>query len=262
VSLNLQTLAPMMEFRPVGDGFEADTLPTAHGAIFGAYSLFQQVLIAEQTTPGKRVLSLQTLFANGGTSGEPVQISVEKLQDGRSFSCLSVTFRQGDLVITRAEVLLTTDEDDFLRHQTPAASPLAAQGWPAASPGLWPGAAYRSAESSLSQSSLRVALDEPVTDAGVGRALVALCSEPEVMNAFIQFGGVPPAPAGRMPGSVLTQTVTLLEPIDAASGLVLHTTPTYAGQGRAHGSGQVVDDAGRLLATYNTTGVLRRPRSS
>ena len=102
----LDSLSPLMALRPTKDGFEADTFATAHGSIFGAYLLLQQVIAAERTVPDKRVLSLQTIFANGGQSGEPVQISVETMQQGRSFSCLSLTFRQGSVIVTRAEVLL------------------------------------------------------------------------------------------------------------------------------------------------------------
>ena len=58
---------------------------------------------------------------------------------------------------------------------------------------------------------------------------------------------------------MLTQSVTLLEPIGATEGVVVSGVPAYAGHGRAHGGGTVTDDDGRLLATFQTTGVLRGP---
>jgi acyl-CoA thioesterase-2 len=83
-----------------------------------------------------------------------------------------------------------------------------------------------------------------------------------LLSAFIAFADVPDAPPGRMPGNVLTQTVTFLEPVRTDGGLVLDVEPTYAGQGRAHGGGRISDDSGRLLATFSTTGVLRAPRTA
>jgi len=249
-----------MDLRPTETGFRAETFATAHGSIFGAYLLFQQVLAAERAMPGKRVISLQTIFANGGRSGEPIDIVVETLQEGRSFASVTLSFTQDGVVVSRALALMTVDEDDFLRHQSPAASSVRWQDWTDRDPGLWPGTAKQSPDSGMNGLSVRLGLDEPVTDPSVARALVALCSEPEVVTSFIRFGGVPDAPAGRVPGNVLTQTVTLLEPVDLGSGLILRVDPAYAGHGRAHGSGLVTDDSGRLLATFSTTGVLRAPR--
>lgn len=260
MSRTLTDLAPLMELRPTDTGFRAQTFETGHGAIFGAYLLFQQVLAAERAIPGKRVLSLQTIFANGGRSGEPIDIVVETLQEGRSFASVTLSFQQDGIVVSRALALMTTDEDDFLRHQSSRASTVRWQEWPERDPGLWPGTARQSPNSSLNGLSVRLGLDEPVTDPSVARALVALCSEPEVITSFIRFGGVPDAPAGRVPGNVLTQTVTLLEPVRHDAGVVLQVDPTYSGQGRSHGSGLVTDEAGRLLATFSTTGVLRAPR--
>jgi acyl-CoA thioesterase-2 len=259
--LTLTALREMARFREVGGQLEADTVATAHGAIFGAYTMFQQVLVAERAAPGKRVLSLQTLFANGGVAGQPIQIDVDVLQQGRSFSCLSVTFRQAALVISRAEVLLTSDEDDYLRWQSPAPALFQTEDWLPRSAGLWPGRTRRDPSSGLEAVTLALELDEPVAEAGVARALVALATEPEVMNALLEYGDVTPAANGGMPANVLTTTVTLLEPADFGQPLIVRAAPTYAGQGRAHGGGAVLAPSGALLASYTSTGVLRRPRS-
>jgi acyl-CoA thioesterase-2 len=235
-------------------------LPTAHGAIFGAHLVFQQVLAAEKATAGKRVLSLQTTFANGGRSGEPVTISIETMQSGRSFATLAITFRQQQVVLTRALALMTADEDDYLRHQIPAATTTDWASWPIRYSANWPGWIRRSPASSLEQVSLCFGLDESVSDPSVARALLAAGTEYEVMGAMLDFAGVPAAPAGKMPANVLTHTVTLLEPIDPRA-LVMTIEPTYTGHGRVNGSGRVVDEQGLLLATFTTTGVLRAPRA-
>jgi acyl-CoA thioesterase II len=259
--VNLADLAPLTDLRETPTGFQAETFETAHGAIFGAYLLLQQVVAAERVAPGKRILSLQTLFANGGRSGEPVDIDVQVMQQGRSFSCVSLAFRQYENVLTRALALLTGDEDDYLRHALPRA-PVDADPteWPSTSTGLWPGQAQRSPASGPDRVGLRLHVDEPVTDPSLGRALVALSTEPEVMSALIALGGGGTGSPTRMPGNVLTQTVTFVEPVDVNAGFVLNVFPSYGGHGRAHGVGEVLDDAGTLLATFSSTGVLRAPR--
>ncbi|MFA7323967.1 MAG: acyl-CoA thioesterase domain-containing protein [Candidatus Nanopelagicales bacterium] len=255
----IDPLKVLQSIRTVTGGYEAQTLPTAHGSIFGAYLLFQQVLIAEMAAPGKRVLSIQTVFANGGTSGQPCQISVETLQSGRSFAFITLTFRQGDLVVSRAEVMLTTDEADYLHHRNAGLPPEAVDTWAQTPPGLWPGAAHRWPGSSIEQLDVRFSLAEQPSPS-VTRALVALASEPAVMASLMGFVDVKAASPGRVPGNVLTQTITLLEPADLVAGMVIRSAPRYAGQGRVHGDGTIMDVSGNLLATFDTTGVLREPR--
>lgn len=255
----LHTIATLMDIREEGEGYIVQTLPTPHGGIFGAYLLFQQVLIAERAAPGKRVISIQTVFANGGTSGQPCTVSVDTLQSGRSFAFLTLTFRQGDLIVTRAEVMLTVDEADYIRHRNTPPTPADAAAWPSGGAGLWPGSAHRWPGSSIDELAVRYSLAEQ-PDASVTRALVALATEPAVMASLMGFMTLKSASPGRMAGNVLTQTITLLEPADLVAGAVIGATARYAGQGRVHGDGRVLGVDGSLLGTFTTTGVLREPR--
>ncbi|MDO8731043.1 MAG: thioesterase family protein [Actinomycetota bacterium] len=259
MSLTLNDLAPLRDIRATDAGFDVNTLVTPHGGIYGAYLMFQQVLIAELVAPGKRVISLQTAFANGGVSGQPCQVTVDTLQSGRSFSFLSLTFRQDDLIVTRAEVMLTIDEPDFLSHDNPWASIPVSKDWPSTGSGIWPGGATRWPDSDPTQLAVLYATDEPDLDASTARALTALVTEPAVMAALMSFNQVP-AQAGRVAGNVLTQNVALLRPVDLSLGLLVRSRARYAGQGRVHGEGNLEDESGALIGTFSTTGVLRGPR--
>ncbi len=260
MSLTLHDLAPLRDIRRTDAGFHVNTLVTPHGGIYGAYLMFQQVLIAEMAAPGKRVISLQTAFANGGVSGEPCNVTVDVLQSGRSFAFLSLTFRQGELVVTRAEVMLTVDEPDFLNHDNPWSPIRRDASWPATPSGIWPGPARRWPDSSPLELAVEYSIDEPGLDESTTRALSALVTEPAVMAALMSFHEVPPAQAGRVAGNVLTQNVTLLRPADLAAGLLVRSRARYAGAGRVHGEGNLEDAAGALIGTFTTTGVLRGPR--
>lgn len=261
MSLTLTDLAPLRDIRRTETGFDVNTSVTPHGGIYGAYLMLQQVLIAELYAPGKRVISLQTAFANGGVSGEPCQVTVETLQSGRSFTFLSLTFRQAELIVTRAEVMLTIDEPDFLRHDNPWGPITRGTDWPATAAGIWPGSARRWPNSDPSEMAVAYSIDEPGLDESTTRALTALVTEPAVMAALMSFNEVPPAQAGRVAGNVLTQSVALLRPVDLSKGLLVRSRARYAGAGRVHGEGNLEDESGALIGTFTTTGVLRGPRS-
>ncbi|SEP04917.1 acyl-CoA thioesterase domain-containing protein [Trujillonella endophytica] len=251
-------LAPLLDLRPRERGFTVDTLPTDHGAILGAHELLQQVLAAERAAPGKRVLSLHTVFSSGGRSGEPVDIAVETTQSGRSFAGVTLTLTQGPLLISRAVVLLTADEPDTLHHRAPGPRPAPPDDWTEIDWGLWPGRTWQRAPGESGEVAQRLATEGLAGDPGVERGLIAMSTEALVMSALITRleGGF----AFRQGSSnVLAQSVTFLEPVDGAEALVVTAVPTYAGRGRAHGTGTVTDDDGRLLATFQTTGVLRGP---
>ena len=239
--------------------FAVETTHTAHGGIFGAFQLFQLVLVAELAAPGKRVISIQTVFANSGESGKPARIKVDTLQNGRSFAFLTLKYCQGDVVVSRSEIMLTVDEDDFIHHRNPGATPLDVSDWEPTSAGLWPEHARHWQGSGEELAAVNYWLDAQPTPS-MARALVALATEPAVMASVREFKEMPQASAGRMAGNVLVQNITLLEPADLASGIILRSTTRYAGQGRLHGEGSILDLSGQLIATYSTTGVLRYPR--
>jgi|GEM_PF-4298675 len=259
MSSGTETLAILANIQKVDGEYEVATTPTAHGGIFGAYQLFQLVLVAELAIPGKRVISVQTVFANGGTSGQPARITVDVLQNGRSFAFITLTFFQDDVVISRSDIMLTVDEEDFLHHRNAGAPPIDLPSWEPTHAGMWPGQARHWQGSGAEVAGLHYWLDDQPTPT-MTRALLALVTEPAVMASMREFNVMPEASAGRMPGNVLVQTITLLEPADLITGIVLRSTTRYAGQGRIHGDGNIVDVTGQLLATYSTTGVLRHPR--
>ena len=255
----VEAIEVLQAVRRNGDEYECLTLQTPHGGIFGAYQLFQIVIAAEQEIPDKRVFSIQTIFAHGGSSGDPAQISIETLQNGRSFAFLTITYKQSNVIVSRHEVMLTVDEADFLHHRNAGSAPRNVSQWEELQSGLWPQVAHRDPDSNIKQLAIHYQLPKQPSPT-ITRAMLALVSEPAVMASLSTYSDIPASSPGRVPGNVLAQTITLLEPADLVRGVVLRTTTQYAGQGRVHGNGTMVDVDGNLIATYSTTGVLRQPR--
>lgn len=93
----LRGLLRALEPEPLGDDrFRVLPEPGRFGRVFGGQSIAQALLAASATVSGKEPQSLHAYFAEGGTPGEPVDLAVERVRDGRSFSTRRVTVTQGE----------------------------------------------------------------------------------------------------------------------------------------------------------------------
>lgn len=67
--------------------FVAESLPQAHGRVYGGQVLAQAILAAAHTVaPSRQIHSLHGYFLRAGDLAEPIRFAVEELRDGRSFS--------------------------------------------------------------------------------------------------------------------------------------------------------------------------------
>jgi len=255
-------VAGLRQIREIDGGYELPTVESEHGGIYGTTLLFQQVLVAERVVPGMRLLSLQTLFVDGGVSGRPVTVEVDRLRSGRSFAFVTLTFRQDKRLITRAEAMLTGDEADYVRHESPPPTPAQTTGWEHRDSAHWPGDGRAAPDDGPGGYRTALTLPRPVTDATTARGLLALATEPEMLLTMTDLLNLGDAPPGGIRGNVLSHTLTFVEPPEPLDGVVVHTRPTYAGRWRLHASGRITGLDGRLLATFSSTGVLRAPRTT
>ena len=114
---DIADVVAVFEPKAEGDGaFVAEHLDEGHQVVFGGQLLAQSLLAAARTVPDKEVLSLHCVFARGGSFAEPLQISTEVLQAGRSFASVSVTTSQSRGVCTQSTVLLHAPDADRIRH--------------------------------------------------------------------------------------------------------------------------------------------------
>ncbi len=73
--------------------FRAAHLDQDHGVVFGGQLLAQSIIAATRVVPDMELLSLHTVFSRGGDFAQPLDITVEILQSGRSMSSVAVTTR-------------------------------------------------------------------------------------------------------------------------------------------------------------------------
>lgn len=250
---DLPALLAVLDVHP---GEPVQSVPSGHGGVLGAQLLGQQVRLAERLAPGKRVQSLQTLFLRPGDAGLPMTVDVEHLQSGRSFASLTLTFRQGDVLVSRANALLTALEPDFLRRVA-TAPPLPGRMTPVRRALLpWDARAVPTDDPADLDLLLRVAGvgDDP----SLWRALLAYTSEVPAVQQVVDGLGVR-VPDARLPGAVLSQTLTFLEPLDVRAWHRVRVVVPWVGAGRLLGRGEVFDADGSLAVTFATSGLLRAP---
>jgi len=92
----LDTLLVALTLEPMGgDRFRASGEADRFDRVFGGQVIAQALLAASATVVGKDPDSLHAYFVEAGIPGQPVDVLVDRVRDGRSISTRRVTVRQG-----------------------------------------------------------------------------------------------------------------------------------------------------------------------
>lgn len=110
-------LLRLLEPEPAGPG--RLVAPGYHvrdrNVVEGGQLLGQAVVAASRTEPGKRVTWAATTFVRPAGFDEPVQLEVQALRSGRTFSTLSVESRQRERLVAPTLVLMDGGAPDTIR---------------------------------------------------------------------------------------------------------------------------------------------------
>lgn len=94
---SLDGLLHALELSPAGeDRFTAPAEPDRFTRVFGGQTLAQALLAAGSTVDGKAAHSLHAYFVQAGESERDVDMTVERVRDGRSMATRRVTVAQSD----------------------------------------------------------------------------------------------------------------------------------------------------------------------
>ncbi|MDI2131178.1 acyl-CoA thioesterase [Yinghuangia seranimata] len=248
--------------------YRARNVVTRIPSTLGSQVLAQTVLVAERTVPGMAVQSLQGVFPRGGVAAEPVGIDVEVVQSGRALATVAVTFQQEGREHYRAQVMLSRDEPDFLRHHRPRPDdvpgpedcevlPVAMIPWEVRTFG---GAAALAPDLAGPPSlDVWMRCTEVADTPSLSRALLAHGTE-----GFLGPVALRPYPqaeidemGGKGTSVMLTQNVSFHEPFSIGEWLLLRCESVYAGRSRMHGRTHVYAEDGRLVASVMADGLMR-----
>ena len=261
-SPELSAFLTALDLRPAGDGrWEGTNTAEGHGVIFGGQLLAQTVVAASRSADGKRVRSVQTVFARGGSTDAGVTLVVEPMHDGRSFASVTVSVVQGDRLCCRSLVLLDAPDVDLVRHEVPMPDVSPPKDVPE---GWWQVATVGGVQlddATVGPPELGVwtrfpgAPDDDVT----AQAMLAYASDGFLIGTAMRpHEGLDQSMAHvSVATTVLTHTLSFHQPFRAGEWLLLSQESIHAGEGRAHGRAVVHRADGRHVASFVQDSMLR-----
>ncbi|TYK44458.1 acyl-CoA thioesterase [Actinomadura decatromicini] len=239
--------------------------------VFGGQLVAQLAVAAARGEPGKRVKTVHALFARVASKAKPIDFDVEPLHSGRTMASATVTASQDGRLRARANVLLTADDEDLIRHA-------------ARMPDVEPPEALEPLTDPYAGRELRVAGGAdlngtaPGGDAGSTELAVWTRTPGASGEQAVLQGMLAHATAGFLIGAamrphpglsvadahdkfstgILGHSVTFHEEVDPGDWILLAQESPYAGRGRSYGRGHAFARDGRLVASFAQDSIIRR----
>ena len=262
----VSTVADALHLEPTGPHtFRAENHSVGErGIVFGGQLIAQLIVAGATVDPTKTVKSAHALFARPVVVADPVELRVDVLQAGRTFASASTSVWQDGTERARALVLLSADEPDLIRHAS-------------AMPPVPPADAV--APSAFSDDTRVVggvdiydvdATGDPSVDVwfrvsagspgqAESRALLGYSSASFLIGAAMRpHAGVGQSAAhAAFSTGIIGHTISFHEPIDVTEWHLFRHTSTYAGRGRAYGSGDVFRRGRGIVASFSQESMVR-----
>ncbi|MGH9091522.1 MAG: acyl-CoA thioesterase domain-containing protein [Acidimicrobiales bacterium] len=264
-------LLAVLDVRPAGGGrYVGATRPSpGRPVVEGSQMLGQAIVAASRHAPSRRVVSAHMLFLRVADTTRPLELVLEELSAGRTFTALAVDVRQDGRRCARGELLLSEVAPDVVRHAAPAP----------AVPGPYGSEPF---DMSVTGRDLRVVggaysddpdapVGPPVIDAWVrfrdvpgDQALhAALCAQftghMPIAAALRPYPGVGQAQAHRtLSTAVNAIAIAFHAEVRADRWMLYHHRSTFAGDGMTRADCRVHGEDGELLASFGVDAMVRR----
>lgn len=241
--------------------FEGRNQQLSYRRLFGGQLLAQFIRAASLACPDKTVKSLHALFAKEGRGNEPVRYEVTCHHQGRSFTTATIVARQGSIVVATASVSLHVTEDGPEHQAIPTVPPVLPPGheveydlipWETRSSADLDASTTASPESELW-------MRTPEVDQELATALAAYATDLTLIGTALRpLDGVNQRGNGTAFASAVTShTVWFHRPFRTDEWLLLRQHSPLLAHGRCFGRGDIVTEAGSLVASYAQEALLR-----
>jgi acyl-CoA thioesterase len=260
----MSDLPELLQLTEVGDRrfhvFQPAESAEGRDVVFSGQLLGQMMVASDRYAGGKDIRSVHAVFARAGSYLSPIELEVESLQAGRTWASDTVTARQNGKLLARATVLLTTVDDDLMRHgpampDVPGFDGLTAdpagQAFPGAEIRPVPGepmdgdvpleAAWHRFDRSLGSPAANQAV---LSWATCGR-LIGLAIRPHADT--VDYGQAHVS----LSTGVIGHTLHFVERFDVSRPLLITQEATKAATGRVYGQGSVFTEDGVLVAAFH-----------
>jgi acyl-CoA thioesterase II len=247
------------------------TSPAYHdvrrNVVEAGHQLAQAIVAASKQIPGKRVTSASMLFPKAARFDEPLDLDVEVLRDGRSFSTLEVRVAQGGSLRSVATLLMDVGAPDLMRHDVEMpdiGGPMDAEPLD-----MWmTGRELRVVDGAYDPDPDRIG--PPVihtwarfrnapSEPALHSALLAQSTTHWTIAAAMRpHPGIGEAQAHKtLSTGIMAVNLALHDEVDVTQWLLYSNPAIHAGGGRAQGEGHVFTQDGRLVASYTVQAMIR-----
>jgi acyl-CoA thioesterase II len=261
----------LLELEPVAPGRYQVRMPAGSPeggtVVFGGQLMAQMIMAACAGGEAKYVKSMHTIFSRAGSYQEPIQLQVEPFHSGRTWASELVTAWQGDRLLTRSMLLLTSDEPDLIAHQIdPPGGVARPEGGEPARGIVFPGAEARIAPlpsetaGGVPVMCFWTRMPGPVGSLAASQAILAWATN----GWFIELSMRPHRDTVRIEDAhrslstgVIGHTLHFHREFDAGSWILVAHEATFAGKGRIHGRGAAHTEDGTLIATFSQDSMVK-----
>ncbi|MHB1583263.1 MAG: DUF427 domain-containing protein [Acidimicrobiales bacterium] len=263
-------LVGLVDVQPAGPGrFVA---PGYHdrtrNVVEGGQLLGQALVAAARTVPGQRLASAFVTFTKAAGFDRPIDLTVEPLRLGRSFSTVSIRSEQGGALMAPTLVMLGTDTPDVIRDSVAMPE---VDGPEAAEPYEMRviGREVRVVEGAYSPDPDRVGppelyawlrFREDQDEECLRRALLAQATTHWTIAAAMRpHPGMGEADAHvTLSTGIMSVHIAFHDDAPLDEWFLYANRATWAGRGLAQGEGRIFCADGRLLASYSVQAMIRK----
>jgi uncharacterized protein (DUF427 family)/acyl-CoA thioesterase len=262
--LRLIDVEPVGPARFVGPQYGS----TPRNVVEGGLLLAEAIVAASMTVPGQRVSSASMIFSRAASFDAPVDVEVDVVRGGRTFSTVEVRIGQHDSLRSVGLLLMDSGSPDVIRHSDPMPDVPGPEG-AVPFPGFaLTGRDLRVIDGAYSQDPDRVGSPEidvwaRFRDAPTEPYLHTALQAQSMTHWTIAAAMLPHAGFGEADAHISLSTgimqanVAFHDDVDVTEWLLYTNRAIWVGRGLAQGDGRVFTADGRMAASYSIQAMIR-----
>jgi acyl-CoA thioesterase len=266
-------LVDMLDVRPEGDGrYVSVTRDSPNRPVVEASQMLAQAIVAAgRYAPGRRTVSAHMVFARVGATAHPLELELEEISSGRSFTALLVHVSQGGRRLASGTLLLDATSPEVMRHAVEPPTVPGPMECPTNDMGVtgrdlrfvddaYPGTAESPAGPPVIDGWMRYrdVPDDPYLHAAL---LVQFTGHIAIAAAMRPHEGIGQEQAHRTLSTGINAIgVSLHADVRADDWMLFRHQATFAGDGMTHSECRVHDEGGALLASFTVDAMVRPMR--
>jgi uncharacterized protein (DUF427 family)/acyl-CoA thioesterase len=239
----------------------------SRNVVEGGQLLGQAVVAASKSTPKQRVTSAYLIFSKAATFDSPLDINVEVLRPGKTFSTVSVRVQQEDQLRTAGLLLLDAGSPDLIRADVDmpdVPGPYESEPFDMGVTGRdlrVVGGAYSNDPDRIGPPEIYswIRFRDAPSERYLHTALMAQSTTHwTIAAAMLPHKGLGQADAHvTLSTGIMSIAMAFHDDVDVTGWLLYANQATFAGRGLAQGEGHVFTEAGDLVASYSVQGMIR-----